>query len=54
MCTPDKSLPDVRTPLKVLQSIKHLADLPEHVLNDIANASSLQKIKEGQVIYLEG
>jgi CRP-like cAMP-binding protein len=54
MCTPDKSLPDVRTPLKVLQSIKHLADLPEHVLNDIANASSLQKIKEGQIIYLEG
>jgi CRP-like cAMP-binding protein len=37
-----------------LKSVKHIADLPEHVLNDIAHFSRLRYYKAGQVIYLEG
>jgi CRP-like cAMP-binding protein len=54
MIPSDSSPLQVKKARTALKSIKHIADLPEHVLNDLANVSRPRRYKPGQVIYMEG
>lgn len=40
--------------IQALRSVKHINELPEHVMNDIAREARLRNYKSGEVIYLEG
>jgi CRP-like cAMP-binding protein len=50
----DTPTPGVERAMQMLKSIKHLDELPEAVLLDIASAVRQQTFDAGQVIYLEG
>jgi CRP-like cAMP-binding protein len=39
---------------QLLKSIRHLEQLPEHVLDEIAGAVRMRSFRAGEVIYLEG
>jgi CRP-like cAMP-binding protein len=50
----DTSITNIERAMQMLKSTKHLKELPEDVLMDIASAARQQTFDAGQVIYLEG